>query len=229
MTNRNQSWLQRLNDKVRNSPAVIMVALVALLVLLVGLIHFAEDTHSSYDGIIQIERYFGITPALFQIVYITASITPQLGQVIFGYIYLASPSRERWALYLASAFFLIDLISDVQAHSGNQLFPAPGVDRSWMGLAVTTLMTLMYYTIGSELFISAGIAIFTEVFVDAVREALEMYIKLYEISLRARLRLEEISSQMESLREQHMGQQERRQGNVRYDPPGDPRQQRRQP
>jgi hypothetical protein len=145
-------------------------------------------------GLAQLEYAFGLKPALYPLAYVTMSLAPQVGQVVFMYMWLVDRRRNWWALVVAVTFFVVDFIADVQARSGGTLFPIdPSMQQNPIALVVTALMTLLYFTIGSELFITAGVGLSLELFNDSLQQIIILYIRYKQIIANARQQLQRVN------------------------------------
>lgn len=185
---------EQVSAKIRDSSFVIWVQFLAMAAFMIGLVHFFEDTASSRMGLAQLETAFGMKPAIYPIAYATMSLAPQVGQVVFMYMWLVNRRKNWWALVVAALFFLVDFIADVQARSGGTLFPVGGgAEAEPIVLLVTSLITLLYFTIGSELFITAGVGLSLELFNDSLQQLIVIYIRYRQIIQDARTQLQRVN------------------------------------
>lgn len=184
--------------KMRGSSFVLWVSVVAVTMIIIGAVHFWEDTLSSYDGILMLQNVFGIQPAHFNITYWTMSLAPQVAQI--GFVYLAAVNSERRGYLLMAAifFFVIDLVSDVQYRSGGQFM---ALDRTGVrhisfdaATAVSIFMTIGWFTVGSELFLTAGVGILLASFNDIISQAVTMITSTRRTARSAQIRLREATS-----------------------------------
>ena len=180
--------------QLRGSSFVIWITLLAFFALFIGFVHFAEDTYSSYIGLGRLETAFGLKPANYTVTYFTMSIAPQVGQIIFSYMYLVDRQRNWWAGVLALLFFGVDFMADLQDRSGGLLFPSDGSTMfDHLGaLTLSAMLTLGYFTIGSELFITAGAGLILELFNDALEQLTEIYIAMRQALRQTRQRLAQL-------------------------------------
>jgi len=145
-------------DRVRNSMIVIWVFILSALMLAIGLNHFAEDTYSSFMGIQWLQQTYGLIPASWQLTYWTMSIAPQVAQVVFAYMFIVDTDRNRWAFWAAFLAFLMDFGTDIWYRSNQGLFDSTGK------FVVTSALTFVYFTIGSEGFVTIGFGMVMELF-----------------------------------------------------------------
>ncbi|MGB7511851.1 MAG: hypothetical protein WBP54_11265 [Pelodictyon phaeoclathratiforme] len=143
-------------NKVRNSPTVILVFLASLAMLVIGINHFIEDTYSSYIGLQWIQDDLGMNPASWKFTYFTMSIAPQIAQIVFTYMFMSNPEKNRWAFWASFAAFCTDFVSDSWYRSNEGLFTDP------VKFIVASVITVVFFTIGSEGFITVGIGLVAE-------------------------------------------------------------------
>lgn len=128
----------------------ILVFLLSLGMLAIGINHFVEDTYSSFIGIGMLESEFGLKPVSWEFTRWTMSLAPQVAQIIFFYLFLLNKRKNRWAFWIAFGFFFMDFFADVWYRSDGQIF------SSLPAFTISFLMTIIYFTFGSEMFISIG-------------------------------------------------------------------------
>jgi hypothetical protein len=152
---------ERVRDKLFASRYILLVFLAAFCAVVIGCIHFREDTLSSFDGIHSLETAFGLSPARDDLTYWSMALAPQIGQFLFMYLYLQDTQENKWALYPAILFFAVDFIADVQFRSTGRLFPTDGTTfaQHLGAVLLSAALTFGYFTVGSELFISTGIGL----------------------------------------------------------------------
>lgn len=150
--------------RIKNSKIVIWIFSMALLMLLVGFNHFVEDTLSSYYGIKMLEAAFGMTPVTYPFTYFTMSIAPQVAQVVFTYMFLTNTDRYRFAALGTLGALLVDFFADTWYRSNAQMFDSPAA------LIAAVVLTVAYFTIGSEVFVTFGFGIVMELFTPAFRQ-----------------------------------------------------------
>lgn len=159
-----------LSSKVRGGPMSLGLCVIGILSLLIGLILSYEDLMSSYVGIQSLESVFGVVAVSADWVRYVMALAPQIGQIVFISLWSLDTSR-RWALVAGVAWFLLDFISDVQFRSGGAFLPGTGGIELGTTTLVSAGMTVIYFTVGAEMFIVAGAAIAVSLFPDAVRQA----------------------------------------------------------
>lgn len=182
---------QSLSKNIRGSSFVVWITILAFFAMFIGLVHFVEDTYSSYLGIGHLERVFGLKPTNYQITYFTMSIAPQVGQIIFAYMWLSDRKKNWWAGLIAVGFFAVDFVADLQDRSNGLLFPSDGttMQEHLDAVVLSALLTFGYFTIGSELFITAGAGLILELFNDAVEQAAKIYVSLRKALIDTRYRV----------------------------------------
>lgn len=131
--------------------------------LFIGIVHFFEDTYSSYLGLQILTELFGLTPASWEITYWTMSVAAQIGQIVLVYIFLSDRRRNAWALVGVAIMFAVDFVADIY-HRGNGMIAAD--TRSLVAGGIT----LGYFTIGSELFVSIGAGVYLATLPAAIRQ-----------------------------------------------------------
>lgn len=145
-------------QKWGDSAYVIWVFTVGAVLLLIGIVLFVEDMMSSLQGIQQLEAVYNIDPVNMEITYYAIALSAQVAQVAFMFLFLIDTRKNRWALGVVAFFFIIDLVSDIQDRSGSWLFSTNGIHLD-ARTGVATMMSLVFFTIGSELFISTGLGL----------------------------------------------------------------------
>lgn len=137
-------------NRIKGSSLAMWFCLAALAMFVIGVNHFYEDTYSSRYGIEFLESRFGVTPATNEFTYWTMSLSPQVGQIVFSLFFLADTRKNKWALAVFAFCFLVDYSPDVWYRSSQHLFDGMGV------FLVSNFITLLYFTVGCELFITVG-------------------------------------------------------------------------
>ena len=196
--------------QMRGSSFVIQVMFVAALMFGMRLVLVSQDILSSRLGFEQLEEVFDIVPASNGYVYWVISAVPTVGQMGFAYLYMYNTDRK-WALVVAVWFMLIDLVADVQHRSGNNfmLLAQDGVNVNWDTTAtwISIGISLGWYTIGSELFFTAGGGLLLAAFPDAVEAWVKLEIRIRVSVARARAKLKKARKEIkEQFQEQpHVG------------------------
>lgn len=173
------------SSRLKGQPIVLWITMLAMTMFVIGAAHFIEDAISSHNGIITLEEVFDINPVNLKFVYWTLALTPQIGQTVLSYMWLTDRSKNRWALWVALGFFVIDFVFDLQDRSNNHflplerevlangvLGPAINIDAQTM---VAAMFTLLAFTVGSELFITVSIGLFLTLVKDAIGQAAKLY------------------------------------------------------
>lgn len=157
-------------NKIKGGPFVLWVCLLCMAMFVIGVAHFIEDTVSSRNGLALLEQTFLIKPVNINFVYWTLSLTPQIGQTVLSYMFFLDRKKNKWALALAIAFFLVDFISDVEDRSNQHFLPVGGGVNLDSTTLVASILTLMAFTVGSELFLSVSTGMFLTLFRDAIKQ-----------------------------------------------------------
>ena len=212
--------------KLRNSSFVLQVMVISVLMFGCSLVLMYEDWYSSYNGFKQLEAVFGVNPANSELAYMVISIVPQIGQIGFFYLY-AMDTRRKWALGVAAMFFFIDLTADVQDRSSGQFIAMTpeGINivtapATW----VSVFISIGWYTVGSELFFTAGGGLILAAFPDAVKALTDLRIRLFKASQDAQKQLAGIKQagqqQKRDTRQsrQRQAQPRRQRTTVQHDP-----------
>lgn len=155
---------------MRGSPFVIWIIFLTMVMFAIGILFFIEDTISSRNGIAQLETVFGVKPVNFEITYWALSISPQVAQVVLFYLYLTDKEKNKWALFVAFIFLTLDFVSDLQDRSDGRFMPLTGGVNLDAATAVAGGFTLLFYTIGSELFVSVSIGLFLVLIADGITQ-----------------------------------------------------------
>jgi hypothetical protein len=148
---------EQVRQKWQGSPYIIFVFVLALFIFCAGVWLFIEDGKSSRDGFEALEAAFGVEFGNWPMTYWIIGFIPQVAQIFFMYLFMMDSKKNYWALAVVALFFSIDLVSDVQDRSGQQLFPLSNF--SFPAVAIASGYTVTFITIGSELFISAAIGV----------------------------------------------------------------------
>lgn len=164
-----------------SGPFIIWVFFAACFLWGIGANHFVEDTYSSYLGLQDIESIYGLVPATWEFTYWTMSLAPQIGQIMFGYLYLSDTKSNKWAALVTAALFLMDFGADVYHRSGcgyviDQVTSDPnwsrGIIDCGLGFNAKTAwaagLTLVYFTFGSETFLTVSTGVILTTFPKAV-------------------------------------------------------------
>lgn len=144
--------------RLRGSSIVIWVFLASCMMLIIGLNNFLEDTLSSYYGVQMIEKGLNMTPASYPLTYWLMAIAPQVGLIVFFYLFLSETNENRWAFYASMGCFAIDFTTDIWYRSNGHLF------SSWTVFVASGLLTFVYYTVGAQVFVTLGMGMALELF-----------------------------------------------------------------
>lgn len=143
------------HQKWGNTTYVLWVFGVSILLFLIGIVTQIEDTISSLEGLRLLEQTYQITPAKHEITYYALSIAPQVAQIAFFFLFVLDTKKNWWAGLIAAAAFLIDFALDVQFRSSAWLFSPSGIHVDTR-VTVAAVLSFIFFTIGSEVFISIG-------------------------------------------------------------------------
>jgi hypothetical protein len=192
-------------NKLKGSPFVIWICLLCVAMFIIGGIHFGEDTTSSRLGIALLELVFHIKPVNMPIAYWTISLTPQIGQTVLSYMFFLDRKKNKWALGLALIFFLIDFISDLQDRSANHFLPPGGGINIDSTTIMAALFTIVFFTVGSELFLSVSTGLFLVLFRDAIKQAAILYAGVREELAFSSIKMQEVRSRVAAAKKRAAG------------------------
>ncbi len=142
-------------------PFIFWVFIAACFTWGIGANHFMEDTYSSFLGIQEVEIIYDLIPATWALTYWTMSLAPQFGQIIFTYLYLSDTRQNSWALWVSGGLFVMDFVADLYHRSHGNV----NLDTR---TAFAAGFTLVYFTFGSEVFITVSTGIILTTFPKAV-------------------------------------------------------------
>lgn len=151
---------QKISRKMDGIAFIVFV--IAGAAIAIGLIGTVEDTTSSKLGLEKLMLHYDLELITYEFVALAIALAPQVGQVLFGYVYLAD-SNNKWSLWVALGFFSIDFVSDLYHRTSGMM----GFDERTL---VAGLFTLLYFTIGSEMFVTFGFGVLMEVSEDAAAQ-----------------------------------------------------------
>jgi hypothetical protein len=161
-----------IREKITEGGGALWSWIIGMMMLMAGLVMMVEDFASTRAGLVLIQETYGVVVVATPGALFWMSVMPWIGQIGFLMIWsLDMTSRWRKAgLGLAVFFFLMDFVSDVQFRSANT-FLVPGEGANWNAqVAVSSLLTLIFFTIGSEVFTTAGFALAMTLFEPAITE-----------------------------------------------------------
>jgi len=144
-------------DKYKNSPSIVILFVLAVVMFLIGANHFIEDTYSSKYGLENLERAYNLNVQIFDWSYWTMSLAPQISSIVFAYLYLSNTNRK-WTGWIAGLSQAMDFFADSWYRSNGQLMDGWGV------AGISTLLTFVYFSVGSELFVSVGAGLIIKMF-----------------------------------------------------------------
>lgn len=141
-------FYQNAVNKFKGSPTSVIMFIAALVMFLIGVNHFIEDTYSSYFGLLNLEARYQLNVQIFDWSYWTMSLAPQIASIVFFYLYLAN-GGGKW-LALAAAAQLMDFFADAWYRGNGSLLANGEV------FFISSALTFIYFSVGSEMFISVG-------------------------------------------------------------------------
>jgi len=163
------NMFDKTKQKWGNSAYVMWVFAVGVMMLIIGIVLFIEDTMSSLQGIQQLETVYGIDPVNIPAAYYAVALAPQIAQIAFMMLFVSDTKKNRWALIVLLIAFAIDFLADVQDRSASWLFSASGVNMD-ARVGVAAVLSLIFFTAGSELFISTGLGLVLALYQSAHRQ-----------------------------------------------------------
>ena len=151
----------------------IIVFLASITMFLIGVNLFAEDTYTSYMGLQAYQATFGLTLNAWPITFWSESLLPQVGQVVFFYIFFSDMRKNWWAAMIALGLLCVDFYADIYYRTGGVLSLNEGMElrRTIAGGVVT----LFYFTIGAELFISIGFGLAMTTMAPAIKNFKQLF------------------------------------------------------
>jgi len=158
------STFKRIATKLREGKMVIPVTLAVIIGMVIGGFAFYEDYQSSYHGYSMLP-----TRKSGQEIIAAIALLPQIGQIIFFYMFGDSvevlPGGKRKVNYtyltIAVFLFLFDVATDM-------VFKASGMP--WDVWIIAFFESIVVFTIGSEMMLTASIGIFFELAPEALRQ-----------------------------------------------------------
>lgn len=156
----------RVLNRYKNNPVVILLFLASLTMLIIGCWLFVEDTWSSKLALEDIQTHVGIRVQIFDLTYWVMSLAPQIASIIFTYMFMSSDKEYKWLgfAFLAQGF---DFMADMWYRgNGAALFD------SWQVFFGSALMTFLYFSVGSEFFITIGFGLVVKLFTPAMNQFL---------------------------------------------------------
>lgn len=191
--------------KFKDSPVVIWVHVLSWLLFFAGVLLTVEDVASSRFGIQMLEQTYGIKPVNFPIMYWVISIVPTLATVVFFYAYLVEP--KGWYIGVAVWFALMDNIADIQMRTGGQFITPSGINFDATTI-IGSLLSLSFYTIGSELFLSTSVGLILVTFVYTVEQYKKQAIQIGRAVSNAKREIGEANRQLMGQRQDNSNRQQ---------------------
>lgn len=158
-----KGWLGKQANLIRQSGMVLVIWLVAIGITAIGTIYFVDDYMTSVRG-------YQMVPTRHHfpwVVWVGAAM-PQLGQIFFGYLALDEKSRW-WSWIVVVVLVLVDSGTDMIFKQ------VPGMPYTFWG---SLLDVIVFYTIGSELFLLLGFALALELTPDAMEACRELAVRM---------------------------------------------------
>ena len=144
----------------------IIVFLSSITMFLIGVNLFAEDTYTSYMGLQAYQATFGLTLNAWPITFWSESLLPQVGQIVFFYIFFSDMKHNWWALLIALGLLVVDFYADIYYRTGGILsIEGDNMRRTIAG----GVITFFYFTVGAELFISIGFGLAMTTMAPAIK------------------------------------------------------------
>lgn len=145
----------------------IIVFISSMMMFLIGINLAVEDTYTSYMGLQAYQATFGLTLNAWPITFWSESLLPQVGQIVFFYVFFSDVRKNWWALIIALGLLCVDFYADIYYRTGGILSLNEGVElrRTIAG----GVITLFYFTIGAELFISIGFGLAMTTMAPAIK------------------------------------------------------------
>lgn len=173
-----QNIWRSIEKGITGGPYVLWVMFIALCGVILGGWFFWEDYQSSRQGIQLLEQVFGLNTVNHPWTYGFMSIAPQIGQILFLALFTINPKKNWWAGAVALAWFGLDFTSDVQDRSAGHLIVLSATGFNQVNFdtktAVAAIETFFFFTVGSELFLTAGVALIITLFPASVGEYVKM-------------------------------------------------------
>lgn len=201
--------------KFKDSPVVIWVHVLSWLLFFAGVMLTVEDVASSRYGIQMLEQTYGIKPVNYSIMYWVISIVPTLATVVFFYAYLVEP--KGWYIGVAAWFAIMDNIADIQMRTGGQFITAQGLNFD-ATTVIGGLLSLSFYTVGSELFLSTSVGLILVTFVYTVEQYKKQAILIGKAVTNAKREIGEANRQLlgGNQRQEQRHNDQRQQHNVQH-------------
>lgn len=139
-------------DRVRDlqpGPFVIIILLVSIAAMIAGIVLLREDIQTSRMGYMALEQEYGFAERVYPETYFAMSIVPTIVTIMASYMFLTDFKKYKLAAIIWIIFFLMDVASDVYHVTNGRLDLG---ERT----GVAMLITVLFFSIGSEFLISVG-------------------------------------------------------------------------
>lgn len=164
MSNINNLFI--LVHKKTEGALTVIVFLSSITMFLIGINLFAEDTYTSYMGLQAYQATFGLTMNAWPITFWSESLLPQVGQVVFFYIFFSDMRKNWWAALVAIGLLVVDFYADIYYRTNGLISFEPDMIRRTVAGGI---VTFFYFTIGAELFISIGFGLAMTTMAPAIK------------------------------------------------------------
>ena len=136
-------------ERVENSPFIIPIFVVFVIMMIVGIGIFIEDYSTSFAGYTQLP-----TRKMNDWVIALVALLPQIGQIGFMYVF-ATDTDKRWAILIVFGLHFVDVATDV-------VYKADGLGLgSWV---IAFVESEIVYTLGSEIMIVTSFGMLIRLF-----------------------------------------------------------------
>jgi hypothetical protein len=165
----NDDFFTKAGAKIKDSSSIILIFFVSILMFVIGLNHMYEDILSSRHGLQWLSMAFGVIPVSLNITWWTMSAAPSIGQIVLvflrltlsepaggGKAYLEYEAKKKLFTWGAWFLFVLDNVSDIWYRSNEM--------ASFESLLVGAGITLVWYNVMSELFVTMGFGLVTTLF-----------------------------------------------------------------
>lgn len=157
------NFYDSIHDYVKGTTMAAWVFWLSMVLLLIGINNFWEDTYSSYIGVQQIEKTFQVKAVSWWVTYVGMSLAFQVITVLAGVAYLSDRKKYWLAGYIAIGAQLIDFVADVW-------YRANGVWVGWASVSVSFVLTFVFFTVGSEVALTVGLGLVARLLVEGLAQ-----------------------------------------------------------
>jgi hypothetical protein len=158
----------KIKSLLTDGPIAILVFLASVAMLIIGIVHGLEDVLSTYYGIQLIQNLYNIRPVILGITYITTACSFSVGQIILLYVYLANTQDNKRIMIGYFALFVLDTVVDVYYRSNGFAFPSNAPGAIIGNISFSFMITLIFYTVFSEVFLTMGFALTFQMLAPAI-------------------------------------------------------------